>query len=235
MEKVKMAVKAIVVSIVIGWLFYQRIWAVVIMIPFAGWFYKNLMKEKIEQKQGMFLLQFKEMTECIANALNVGYSAENAFKEAQKEMRIVYMNRSMINDELDLMVRKIRLQIPLEQVLEDFAGRVELEDVKNFAVVFSAAKRSGGDMIAIIHNTAVQIGEKIDVQREISIILASKKYEFRIMCVIPFAMIFYMQLSFPQFMSVLYGNAVGIGVMTICLAGYIFAYVLGAKLIKIEV
>lgn len=192
-------------------------------------------REKIEKKKSAFLLQFKEMTECVAAALNVGYSAENAFKEAQKEMRRMYEGKTLIGDELDYIVRKIRLQIPLEQILDEFAKRVELEDVKNFAAVFAAAKRSGGDMIAIIHNTAAQIGEKIDVKREIDIILASKKYEFRVMCMIPYAMILYMQLSFPEFMESLYGNTIGIGVMTLCLGAYVFACMLGARLIRIDV
>lgn len=189
----------------------------------------------MEQKKSEFLQQFKEMTECVASALNVGYSAENAFKEAQKEMRIIYQEKTMISEELDYIVRKIRLQVPLEHILDEFAKRVELDDVKNFAAVFATAKRSGGDMIAIIHNTASQIGEKVDVKREIDIILASKKYEFRVMCVIPYAMILYMQLSFPEFMQSLYGNVIGIGVMTICLGAYAFACVLGTKLIKIDV
>lgn len=192
-------------------------------------------KEKIDQKKREFLLQFKEMTECVAQALNVGYSAENAFKEAQKEMRVLYSEKSMIGAELDLIVRKIRLQIPLEQILEDFAQRVEIEDVRNFATVFASAKRSGGDMIEIIRNTATQIGDKVDVKREIDIILASKKYEFRIMCIIPYVMIIYMRLSFPEFMSNLYGNLVGIGVMTGCLGTYVGACVFGAKLIQIDV
>lgn len=171
----------------------------------------------------------------MASALNVGYSVENALKEAQKEMKILYPGKSMIGMEMERIMRKVRLQIPTEMILEEFAARVELEDVGNFATVFAAAKRSGGDMLAIIQNTVEQIGEKINVKREIDIILAAKKYEFRIMCVIPYAMILYMQLSFPEFMEVLYGNVIGIGVMTVCLGIYVAAYMLGARLIRIEV
>lgn len=192
-------------------------------------------KEKIEQKKSEFLLQFREMTECVAQALKVGYSAENALKEAAEEMKILYPGDSMIGVEMEYMIRKLRLQIPLEQILEEFAQKVELEDVKNFAAVFAAAKRSGGDMIAIIHNTAAQISDKIDVKREIDIVLASKKYEFRIMCVIPYVMILYMQSAFPEFMGVLYGNVIGIGVMTICLGTYAGACVLGLRLIRIDI
>ena len=141
------------IAFVTGWLFYHELWAIFIVSPFAIWLYRYMEQEKTEQKKSEFLLQFKEMTESVAQALNVGYSAENAFKEAGKEMKILYSEKAMISKELDFIVRKIRLQIPLEQVLHEFAQRVELEDVSSFATVFAAAKRSGGDMMAIIHNT----------------------------------------------------------------------------------
>ena len=44
----------------------------------------------------------------------------------------------------------------MEQVFDEFARRVDMEDVRNFSVVFTAAKKSGGDMIAIIRNTVDQ-------------------------------------------------------------------------------
>lgn len=218
-----------------GWIFYHSILFTILLSPLGIFLYRYLEKEKIAWKKSVFLQQFKEMVESVAAALNVGYSAENAFGDAQKELLSIYAKDSMIQKELDLIVRKIRLQIPLEQILFDFADRVEISEVRNFATVFSQAKRSGGDMIAIIRNTAAQIGDQIDVKREIETILAAKNYEFRVMCVIPYAMIIYMRLSFPEFMEVLYGNIVGIGVMTLCLCVYCFACMLGVSLIKIEV
>jgi len=223
------------ISALTGWIFYHSYLAIVLVSPLGIVVYRYLEKEKEEQKKSEFLLQFKEMTECVASALNVGYSAENAFKEAHKEMKNIYGKESVIGEELELIVRKIRLQIPLEQILYDFAERVELGDVKNFATVFASAKRGGGDMMAIIRNTASQIGDKIDVKREIDIILAAKKFEFQIMCIIPYGMILYMKMSFPEFMESLYGNIAGIGVMTVCLLVYSGACLLGVKLIKIEV
>ena len=55
------------------------------------------------------------------------------------------------------------------------------------------------------------------------------------MAVIPFVMIAYMKFSFPEFMKILYGKPTGIGVMTACLAIYFGAYLLGEKIVNIEV
>lgn len=233
-EKLVNFVAAAGICILTGWLFYHSIWSFLIIWPFGIWIYKSLNRERMKQKKSQFLLQFRQMCESVAQALGVGYSAENAWKEAYQDMKILFPSNALIRKEMELIVRKLKLQIPLEQVLEEFAARVALEDVKNFISVFTAAKRSGGDMIAIIQNTSAQISEKIDVKREIDIILAAKKYEFRIMCAIPYVMIMYLQFSFPEFMSVLYGNVIGIGVMTTCLGIYIGACVLGLKLIRID-
>lgn len=217
------------------YLFYRSFWGIPFLIPLGILDYKGLEKEMEEKKKTQFLVQFKDMIQSMASALNAGYSAENAIREAQKEMKLLYGEEEMIQQELTVMVRQMRVQIPMEQVFDDLAQRVKLEDVKNFSTVFGTAKRSGGNMLEIIQNTAGQIGDKIDVKREIDTILASKAYEFKVMSVIPYVIIAYMQFSFPEFMSCLYGNVVGIGVMTVCLVLYEGACVFGRKLIKIDV
>ena len=147
----------------------------------------------------------------------------------------IYPAEARISKELQMTVRQLRLQMPMEQILEEFSLRVQTEDVRNFVTVFVAAKKSGGNMIAIIQDTVRQIGDKMDVKREIDTILAAKRYEFRVMSAIPYAIIGYMSLSFPEFMDSLYGNVLGRGVMTVCLGIYLAAYYLGVRLIRIEV
>lgn len=218
-----------------AWLYYRSFGAAVFLLPLLIWKYRLREEEYMRRKKSEFLLQFKEMIQDMASALNSGYSVENALRETQKEMRLLYSPNAVISKELERMVRQMRLQMPIEQVLEEFAGRVELEDVRNFAAVFSAAKRSGGDMIGIIQDTVGQIGDKIEVHREIDTILAAKKYEFKVMSAIPYGIILYLILSFPEFTACLYGNIAGIGVMTVCLMVYTGACVIGAKLVDIEV
>lgn len=205
------------------------------LLPIGVWYYRNLEQECIRLKKQEFETQFKEMIQTLSSALNTGYSIENGIRESQKELELLYPEDTPIRRELLLMVRQLRMQVPVEQVVEDLAKRVQLEDVENFAAVFVTAKRSGGNLMEIIRNTTRQIGDKIDVHREIQTILAAKRYEFKVMSVIPYMLIAYMRLSFPEFMTCLYGNLIGIGVMTVCLMIYIGAYYLGVKLIEIEV
>lgn len=133
------------------------------------------------------------------------------------------------------MARQLNLNMTAEQALREFAVRTDLEEVRSFTAVFTLAKRNGGDSIAIIRNAVRQIGDKMDVEREIETILTAKKLEFKVMCIIPLAIIGYMRISFPEFMTVLYRNAAGAIFMSVCLFGYLAAVKLGQRIIAVEV
>ena len=65
-------------------------------------------------------------------------------RETQTELMMVYPKEAVISKELAVMTRKLRLSMSMEQVFDEFARRVDMEDVRNFSVVFTAAKKSGG-------------------------------------------------------------------------------------------
>lgn len=170
----------------------------------------------------------------MAASLQVGYSVENAIREAKKDLGIAYREDTAIQWEFSYMVQQVYLQVPTERIMEDLAKRVDQDDVWNFVNVFVLARKSGGNMIGIIRNCVSQIRQKSEVREEIGTILAARKYEFKVMSVIPFGMIAYMRVSFPEFMGALYGNAIGIGVMSGCLTVYFGAFLLGKKIVNIE-
>lgn len=230
-----MILKSLGIYIITAWLYYRSFWALLPLFPVWAWQLKVMIEDKYQSKELEFQMQFKDAVQTLAEALNVGYSVENAVYETQKELLLVYSESMRISRELMIMVRQMRLQMTVEQAFSEFAERMQMEDVRNFTDVFIAAKRSGGNMVTIMQNTVKQTGDKIDVRREIETILAAKKYEFKIMAVIPYAIIGYMAFSFPEFMKCLYGNVLGIGVMTICLLGYWGAYYLGRRITMIEI
>ena len=180
-------------------------------------------------------MQFKEAIQSLAAALSVGYSVENGMREAIKDLKRIYKGDAIILQELTVMIRQLQMNRTAERVLQEFAARTGDEDVETFVTVFSMAKRSGGDTLEIIRNAVRQMSEKIDVEREITTIMAAKKLEFRIMTMIPLAMILYLKLSFPEMLDTLYGNSFGILVMTVCLGIYFAAYEIGNRIVEIEV
>ncbi len=90
-------------------------------------------------------------------------------------------------------------------------------------------------MSGIIRSAAGHIEGKIEVEKEIEAAIAGKVFEQRIMSVMPFVIILYMQLSFPELIAPLYGSIIGTLTMTLCLILYCAAFWLGNRIVDIEV
>lgn len=122
-----------------------------------------------------FERQFQDALQSLEAQLNVGYSMENAIKEAQRDLQIMYDRHTLIVREFTYMVRQLNLNVTAEAAWKDFAARVALPEVDTFVTVFSLAKRSGGDSILIIKNAVRQLGDKAEVKREIDTVIAAEK------------------------------------------------------------
>lgn len=221
--------------VTVSYLFYGTWICAILFSPYLIRYMKSWEKQLIRKKQANFRLQFKEAIQSLSAALNVGYSVENAMRETVKDLKGIYKKDDQILREFSYMIRQLQMNVPAEMVLKNFATRTGDEDVQTFVTVFGMAKRSGGDTLEIIRNTVRQMGEKIDVEREIATLVSAKKLEFRIMTLIPMAMILYLKVSFPHFLDVLYGNVVGVVIMSVCLFVYLAAHEIGKRIVEIEV
>lgn len=90
-------------------------------------------------------------------------------------------------------------------------------------------------MVDIIQDTAATIGQKADTAREISVLISEKQFEQAVMDVVPMGIIIYLRVSAPELIGRMYGNTVGVAVMTLCLAVYMAAVVISLKISDIRV
>ena len=221
--------------LVVSYLFYDTWVFAVLFSPYLIWYIKSWEKKTIKKREQSFRLQFKEAIQSLSTALNVGYSVENALVEAHKELKGMYRRDEIMLRELSYMIHQIRMNVTAEKAFQDLAARTLDEDVQTFVTVFNIAKRSGGDMLEIIRNVVRQMVDKIDVEREIQTVISAKKMELRIMTIIPLVMVIYLKICFSEFIEVLYGNTMGIVIMSICLGIYLISYEMGKRMVEIEV
>lgn len=221
--------------VMVGYLFYDSIWFSVIMIPFLFPYYKLVEKREAEKRLEKLKVEFKDALAALTASLHTGYAIENAFREAHAELLLLYGEEALIVREFRYILKQMRVSRTVEEVVEEFAARSGLEDIQNFAQVFSMANRSGGKLISIMDAAAETISQKIDVEREILTMIQGKKLEQQIMSVVPIAMIAYLRVGNGGFMRVLYDSMAGRAVMTGCLVGYVAALWIGKKIMEIKI
>ncbi|MBQ6968261.1 MAG: type II secretion system F family protein [Lachnospiraceae bacterium] len=216
----------------VSWTFYRSIPVFfILLIPSEILFLRYIRQDLIEKRKYELSLEFREAIMAVLSSLNAGYSVENAFIEAGRVMEGLYGD-SLITEEFKVLTRRLRSNEALEKILLDLAWRSGIEDIADFAGVFSAAKRSGGDFTRIIRKAADSIGDKMDIMREIRTSISARKYETRIMELVPFVIIVYLSLSSSGFLSSLYHGITGTIVMTVCLALYVTGFLMAEKITK---
>lgn len=222
-------------GIIVGffsYFFYRSVWAI-FPLSVVGVFYLRMeAQKKRDHDVEELTLQFKECILSVAASLKAGYAVENAFLESRSDMGMLYGQDSYIYQELELIRRGLIINITLEEQLCDLAERSGSEEIRQFATVFSIAKRSGGKLPEIIRDSAELIGQRLDARLEMQTMLSGRQMEQNIMKVMPFGVVVYIGFSYPGYFDMLYHNWQGVAIMTFCLAIYLGAYVLGEIIMR---
>lgn len=234
-EKGKFVFAAIGIMAIISYLFYENGYFI-FFTPLCIFALQKAAKPRFIQRRKQILMQqFQDTMQVVRNSLLSGYSIESAWLEAEKEILSLYGQDADMWKELHIMNQSIKCNIPIEQLLEEFSQRTAMEDIVNFSEVFSFAKRNGGDLVSIIGETLYHMQAKLDIEREIAVLVASKKFEQNIMSVMPIFILAYLKLTSGSYLDVLYGNAFGMIFMTVCLVVYVMAMLLADKILRIQV
>lgn len=235
-EKWVCIVSAGAVIFTAGYIFYRSILFSLILSPLAFLYPRLRTKDIILKRKNELSLQFREALYSIASSLSAGKSIEAAFRDTQKELSIQYPEMgTYIISELEQINKRIDMNETVEEALADFADRSHLEDIINFADVFSICKRTGGNLVQVVKNTAEIISEKIDVKQEINVMLTEKKLEHRILNLMPIFIVLLLSTSAEEFMAPVFTEPLGRAAMTFSLLLFAVAYFVSGKIMDIEV
>jgi tight adherence protein B len=219
----------------VSYLFFDTPIAFLILAP--GYFIFQIeCKASLKKKRVRVMKrEFLDGMQITSSSLQAGYSIENAFRESLKELGKIYGKDSFIMSEFCFLTAQIEMNRNVEDLLMDLGRRSGIEDIRSFAEVVDTAKRTGGDLLAVIRNTVSCMKQRQETYDEIETCLSGKVMEQNVMNVVPVLILAYVRLTSPEFLEVMYGNFTGTAIMAICLAVYLAAILWGKSMIQIEV
>lgn len=225
----------IVVTALLGKIFYGEWWYGVGLVPIGIYLFKLRKKDLAMEKKRNLRKQFKEMLLIISDLVNTGYSIESSIKESYKDLTQMYGTEGIICKEVLIMISQLKMNISVEKVIGDFASRIQLEEAYTFSQVFSVAKKKGGSMSEIIKNATDTIVLKENVREDVEVAIAEKKMEQKIMSIIPLALVGYISFASPGFLDVMYKTWIGRAVMSVSLICYMAAYIWSKNISEIKI
>ncbi len=170
----------------------------------------------------------------MAAALAAGYSVENAVRETGRDLRMIYEENADMVQELAAMQRRIDSNQTLEEAMRISRSEAEFRKQKplrkslrweakwwrsyrNYGRYGQNHSADSGNRTGDCGDTGVQA-------------LRAEDYEWN-----SFVIVLYLRIGCPGFMDPVYGNIVGVCVMTGCLLLYLGAWYLGRRMLEIEV
>lgn len=189
-----------------------------------------------EKRKTELLMQFKDFLYALSSSMSAGRQLLSALKDSAAGLSLMYDEKSPLIQELRFMVRNIEENRESEdKLLLNFSQRSHLEDIVNFAEVFSICRKTGGDINKVIKNTSDILLDKMTIQKEIKTITAQKKLEGRIIALMPLIVILGLEISSPDYLEVLYTTVAGRLIMTAALLGICIAWFLSERISSIEI
>lgn len=234
-ERWKDILAGIGIVVILSFFFYRSVWSLPFLIPVYILYQREASKDYLQKRHKETAIQFKDAILAVSANQKAGYSVENAFRQSYEDMALLYGKESIICRELYTMIAGMGNNMILETMMYDFGKRSGVEEIMEFAQVFAAAKRNGGNLTEVIERSASIIEEKVETEKEIQILISAKRLEQKIMNVVPFGILLYISATSKGFFDVLYHNPAGILIMTACLGVYIAAVFLSRKIVNIEV
>lgn len=201
-----------------AWLMYRHAAIALAAAPLGLLYPRYYAKALCAKRRDKLRREFKEALLALSSLLSAGRSVENAFLALEQDLALLIGDEthSDLMKELRTIVNRMRNGEPLEVPLRNFAQRSGLEEVRNFADVVAICKRAGGDLVEVVRNTSQFIGEKLDVELEVSVLIAQKKFESRIMAAMPFGFIGALGFFASDYMRPIH-EGIGLLLLTVCL------------------
>ncbi|HZK88432.1 MAG TPA: hypothetical protein VFC27_04680, partial [Anaerovoracaceae bacterium] len=98
--------------------------------------------------------------------------------------------------------------------------------------VYAICKETGGDMEKAIVKTSQIIMEKMNIEKEMRVLSAQKKFEGKLISIMPILVIIFLRITSPSYLEPLYATLAGKIIMSLSLIGMGYAYYLTEKITK---
>ena len=177
---------------------------------------------KIEQ-------QLPDALDLITRALRAGHAFTAGLKMAGDELQ------PPIAAELRTMHDEINFGVSLQQALNHLCERVPLTDLRYFAVAVLVQRESGGNLTEILADLSRLIRERARLKAKVRVLSAEGRLSGWILVLMPFVLGGIVALVNPKFMSLLWTDPIGIGLIKFMLVLMVIGVLLMRRIVRIRV
>lgn len=231
-QKMMAVLAGFLIGYIAGYVYFDNSTVGLIVGLVAGYKGISIYRNKLfNDRKKELRLQFRDLLESLSNSFTVGRTASGAFENAYSDMVAEHGEDAYIVKEVYLICTAYKNQgIEIKNLLNDFAQRSGIDDIRSFAGVFEVSTDLGGNIAKVIRETRDMISDKIEIELEIQTMVTGQKNQLNVLAIMPLVM----SLLTRSFSSGS-GGALVIIVKLFALGLFVFAYWMGTKIVDIKV
>ena len=225
------------IASVIVYLFYHIIPVSVIIGLVIGVVLEKMYADStIVKRQKNLRLQFRDFLESMNVAVRSGNVEYKAVKSALDDLRISY------NDDADIIVEVQNILQQYENggkqmkvLFQDLADRSRIEDIRNFAAIYSVIEGKSDRFGDILTQVEEIIGDKLEIEQEIETVITSAKSETYMMLIMPIVIVVAMSSMGGGLLDALFTTVTGHIAATAALIIFAVSFIIATKSTQINV
>lgn len=217
--------------------FFRTLGSAVFLTILSSVYPYILSKQREKKMRKLLNYQLREALHALSASLRAGSSLNNALSRTYVDLSKIFVaeKHKPIVDEFSIIAYELDLMIPVDEVLMNFKERANLEDINDFVNVTLMTRKQGGNLNEVVARITDIISDRIEVEHEINTLVAGKQYEARILTMLPVVLVVLLSYMSPDYMSPMYESMLGKTLMVIGALLLFVNYIVGKKIIEIEV
>jgi len=223
-------------SIFTGVLFYRHYLGVILILFYVAFFIPKRIEALEDIERAKRRVSFLDFLSVIKRLSASGMAIQQCLIEAYRELRILYPeDQAWIMRSVYDLNQKLALDPYPGPYFMQWGEKDQIKEIEDFGQVLSVVQDYGGDMEALIGESATMISDRLETDNEIRMLAASKVFEQKVLFYLGYVMVAILNSVMPDMFQVLYTTFIGRCVMTFSLFMMLAGQKLGTSLTRIEV
>jgi tight adherence protein B len=164
----------------------------------------------------------------LANALRAAPSLGEALATSAG------LTRSPTSDEIDLVLKEVRLGSPIDQALLHMGARVKSRLLWGAIATLLVARQTGGDVSRILEESAATLREMARLEGVVKAKTADARVQAYVLAGMPFALLAAVNFIDPNWLNVLGSSAVGYLIMGAAGALWVLGFLSARKILAVD-
>jgi len=170
----------------------------------AGFFSPSLLVRFYRRRRLLrFNAQLADGLQQMANALRAGFTLQQAIDQVGRE------GNAPLRQELGLLIKEVKLGLPLDDALAAMAKRVGSEELDLIATSTAVARQLGGNLAELFESIAATIRERFRLEGRIAALTSQGKLQGLIVAALPLCVGLFLDAYRPDLIAPMFETAYG--------------------------